>query len=169
MRLASRTFGLAPDHPALGDQKENAMGRAAFTTELPPRLPGILVADDMGLLLVLLKQELEPRGIAVWLAARGRDAVQQYAEHGSEIDLVLLDAELPELDGPGTLALLRRLDPGVRCCFLAGNADGYTEQDLYALGAECVFARPIRPAAVASALAGLLAGVAAVAVEPPRA
>ena len=37
------------------------------------RRPGILIADDMALILTLLKFELEARGFAVWLAVEPLD------------------------------------------------------------------------------------------------
>ena len=53
-----------------------------------PRNPGILIADDKGLILTLLKLELEPRGFTVWLAVDGDDALDLYRRNHAEIDLV---------------------------------------------------------------------------------
>jgi DNA-binding NtrC family response regulator len=32
---------------------------------------------------------------------------------------------MPGLDGPGTLARLRAVDPGIRCCFMSGGLGGH--------------------------------------------
>src|SRR5262245_47568164 len=83
-----------------------------------PRHPGILIADNLGLVLTLLKFELEPRGFKVWLAVDGEDALDLYRRHSTEIDVVLLDVHLSGLDGPDTLAALQRLSPDILACFM---------------------------------------------------
>jgi CheY-like chemotaxis protein len=117
-----------------------------------PRNPGILIADDMGLMLTLLKLELEPRGFNVWLAVDGDDALDLYRRHRSQIDVVLLDVQMPGLDGPHTLAALQRFNPDVVACFMTENPSIYTEEDLLECGAACVFNKPCRPAEVANCL-----------------
>jgi CheY-like chemotaxis protein len=113
------------------------------------RKPGILIADDMGLILTLLKFELEPRGFNVWLAVDSSDAIDLYRRHRAQIDLVLLDVQMPGLDGPHTLAHLQRLDRDVVACFMTGNAGIYTEEELLERGAARVFTKPFRLAEVA--------------------
>jgi len=117
-----------------------------------PRDPGILIADDKALILTMLKFELEPRGYNVWLAVDGDDAIDLYRRNRAEIDLVLLDVLLPGLDGPHTLAALRRLDPDVLACFMTGNSGGYTYMDLLECGVAYVFNKPFRVAEVAQCL-----------------
>jgi CheY-like chemotaxis protein len=116
------------------------------------RKPGILIADDMGLILALLKLELEPRGFSVWLAEDGDDALDVYRRHHEAIDMVLLDVQMPGRDGPHTLAALQEVDPGVLACFMTGNAATYTEEELLDWGAVYVFDKPFRPAEVAHLL-----------------
>ena len=57
-------------------QHEWTDGRGAIA-----RKPGILIADDMALILTLLKFELESRGFNVWLAMDGDDALDLYRKH----------------------------------------------------------------------------------------
>jgi two-component system, OmpR family, response regulator len=116
------------------------------------RKPGILIADDMGLILTLLKFELEPRGFNVWLAVDSSDAIDLYRRHQEQIDLVLLDVQMPGLDGPHTLAHLQRIDRDVVVCFMTGSSGAYTEEELLNRGAMRVFAKPFRLAEIADAL-----------------
>jgi DNA-binding response OmpR family regulator len=109
------------------------------------RKPGILIADDKGLILTMLKLELEPRGFNVWLAVDGDDAIALYRRNCEEIDLVLIDVQMPGLDGPQTLVALQRFDPNVLVCFMTGNPGRYTKEDLLDLGAAHVFNKPFRP------------------------
>jgi CheY-like chemotaxis protein len=106
------------------------------------RRPGILIADDMVIMLTLFKFELEKRDLAVWLAVDGDDALDLYRGHRDEIDLVLLDVKMPGLDGPHTLRALQHLCPTVRCCFMTGNPRPYTVEGLLQMGAVRVFEKP---------------------------
>jgi two-component system, OmpR family, response regulator len=123
------------------DQLSNARDT---THRAVARKPGILIADDMGLILTLLKFELEPRGFNVWLAVDSSDAIDLYRRHHDQIDLVLLDVQMPGLDGPHTLAHLQRIDRDVAVCFMTGNPGIYTEDELINRGAIRVFAKPFR-------------------------
>lgn len=120
------------------------------------RKPGILIADPTALILTLLKFELEPRGFNVWLAVDGDDALDLYRQNRREIDLVLLDVEMPDLDGPRTLAALQELEPGILACFMTGDADAHTETELLKSGAICVFTKPFEAAEVAHILQKLV-------------
>src|SRR5262249_58605364 len=69
-----------------GELKDHELSGASEKT--PPRLPrnpGILIADDMGLILTLLKFELEACGFTVWLAVDGDDAVDLYRRNHEEM------------------------------------------------------------------------------------
>jgi CheY-like chemotaxis protein len=57
---------------------------------------------------------------------------------------VLLDVNMPGLDGPTALAWIRRIDPQVRCCFMTGFSAEHSAEELMALGAVRVFDKPFR-------------------------
>lgn len=121
-----------------------------------PRHPGILIVDDMGLILTMLKFAFHSRGFNVWLAENGDDALPLYRLNREEIDLVLLDVQMPGMDGPRTLAALRRLDPDVLACFMTGNAGNYTRDELLECGVARVFNKPFSAATVAQSIHDLL-------------
>ena len=121
-----------------------------------PRRPGVLVADDMGLILTLLKFALEAHGFAVWLAVDGDDALDLYRRNRAEIDLVVLDVQMPGLDGPLTLSAIRRLNPDVLACFMTGDPGPYSREDLLSRGAVRVFDKPFVPADLARTLTEVL-------------
>jgi CheY-like chemotaxis protein len=108
----------------------------------PADKPGVLVVDDEPLLLAVLKTGFRQRGFEVWVAAGGTEALELYRFHKKDIAVVLLDVHMPGLDGPRTLAALRRINPDVRCCFMTGNLGLYTEEELLALGAVLLFPKP---------------------------
>jgi CheY-like chemotaxis protein len=89
----------------------------------------------------------------VWFAEHGGRAVELYRLLHHEIDLILLDVQMPGLDGPATLRALKEVDPGVRCCFMTNNFTTYTEQQLLAEGALRVLLKPLDWLAFRSILA----------------
>ena len=110
----------------------------------PPGKAAVLVADDSDHVRALLGVALCDKGLTPYLAATGHEAVEQFLRHQDEVGVVLLDVNMPGLDGPGALARIRRADPAVPCCFMTGNPEPYGAEDLLALGAVCVFAKPFR-------------------------
>src|SRR4051812_18030051 len=94
-----------------------------------------LVADDDPQGRNLITGALLAAGHPVLLAGNGREAVATYRDHAGKIGLVLLDVQMPELDGPATLAELRRVDPEVRCCFVSADTGAVTPDQLLGLGA----------------------------------
>ncbi len=65
---------------------------------------------------------------------------------------MLLDVRMPGMDGPQTLAALKRINPAVLCCFMTGYAGDYTGEGLLALGAVRLFEKPFQLDEIAPAL-----------------
>jgi CheY-like chemotaxis protein len=105
-------------------------------------MPTILIVDDNLAMRVLLALGLKKAGVTFLAAADGNQAVEIYQENAGCIDLVLLDMEMPGLDGPKTFIALKKMDPHVRCCILAGPTAN-SRAKAKALGAIAVLARPI--------------------------
>jgi len=102
----------------------------------------ILVVDDDAFVRGMLGTALKSFGFVVTLAPSGPDAVRAYKGQRESFDLVLLDVQMPGLDGPQTLAALRKADPEVRCCFMTGHSARYSEGDLLGMGASQVIRKP---------------------------
>jgi CheY-like chemotaxis protein len=120
----------------------------------------ILVVDDNPLIRLFLASVLPRFGFAVRAAATGEEALDLYRRHGEGFSLVLLDVEMPGLDGPQTLAALRELNPSVRCCLMSSGAHGYTPQQLRELGAIAFLQKPFgTPEAFVWALRECLGGL----------
>jgi len=102
----------------------------------------ILVVDDDASVRGMLGTALKSFGFAVTLSSNGPDAIRAYEGQRDAIDLVLLDVQMPGLDGPQTLAALRKANPEVRCCFMSGYAATYSEAELLGMGASQVIGKP---------------------------
>lgn len=110
----------------------------------PRRHPGILVVDDEPVIADLLRRCLQAGGFPAWSATHGHEAVKIVRENPKGIQILLLDVQMPECDGPATLAAIRELLPAVRCYFMSGNLGVYSERDLFDLGASGLFLKPFR-------------------------
>ncbi len=102
----------------------------------------VLIAEDHDQVRMLLSLALRVGGFSVRVACSGEEAVDLYRRHRPHV--VLLDVQMPGLDGPQTLAALRQIDPHVRAVFMSGNTGDYTVADLLDLGAACVISKPFR-------------------------
>ncbi len=85
---------------------------------LPPGTA--LIVDDEKIIRYLLSEMLCELGYEVFSAADGREAVQIYEEHWSEIDVVLLDMNMPRMNGREALMGMKRINPDVRIVISSG-------------------------------------------------
>jgi len=69
----------------------------------------VLVADDVAVNQKLLKLQLERMGFAVTLVKSGSEAVE--AVRSSDFDLILMDCDMPEVDGYEATTQIRALEP----------------------------------------------------------
>ena len=93
----------------------------------------VLVADDDRNIRSTLTTTLDLEGFAVQTAENGRRALEVVARGG--IDLVLLDLQMPELDGIDTLRELRVRGHDLPVVFLTGHASIERAVEAVKLGA----------------------------------
>jgi two-component system OmpR family response regulator len=138
-----------PDDRAFGEDEVAALEAAArLCAEALGRVRRgglgleVLVAEDEPAVLAMLDFALKYHGFAVRRAGGGEAAVQAYGRHRGTVDVVLLDVQMPGVDGPQTLAALREVNPAVRCVFMSGNTGKYSTEQLLAAGAAAVLPKP---------------------------
>jgi len=91
----------------------------------------VLVIDDVPEARVLLDIYLSHRGYEVLLAGDGWKGLQLY--HQEHPDVILLDLNMPELDGLTVLKEIRRADPKQPVIILTADSNPDTEQQVRAL------------------------------------
>ena len=109
---------------------------------LPHDLPTVLIADDSDTVRALVRFELESAGYAVVEAENGEVALEQ-ARTGV-VDVVLLDVEMPVLDGHATIVQLKA-DPetaGLPVVFLTARSEGDDVVEALRLGAQDYLRKP---------------------------
>jgi DNA-binding response OmpR family regulator len=121
-----------------------------------PRKPCVLVVDEEADVRSLLDEVLQTQGFKVLLAAGGREAADLFRCRSGEVDVLLLDVGMTEMDGPQTLAALRRLAPNVPCCFMTGGDAAKVSQA--GPGVIRVLAKPFTITEVVDALCAAMRG-----------
>ena len=79
----------------------------------PVEIPGgqgelVLVADDEQAIRELVGDALTSCGYKVLTAGDGQEVLRLYAQHQAEVRLLIIDRDMPVLDGPDTIAALRK-------------------------------------------------------------
>lgn len=80
----------------------------------------VLVIDDESAIREILKETLEAFGYRVVTAADGAIGLALYRDHSTDFDLVIVDLAMPILDGPATIAAIRKLSPQARIILQSG-------------------------------------------------
>jgi len=80
----------------------------------------VLLVDDEEDFVETLAQRLEVRDLEVTTAFNGADALERLRER--EIDLVILDVQMPGMDGVEVLRKIKELKPLVEVIMLTGHA-----------------------------------------------
>jgi CheY-like chemotaxis protein len=118
------------------------MDETGFPHALPTSGVGVLVIDDEPSIGRLMEAALGGNGFRVRTALSGPDGLNLLRGRNEDIRIVLLDVQMPGMDGPWTLAQLRALRPDLLVCFMSGNTGVYSERMLLEMGAVRVFQKP---------------------------
>lgn len=110
------------------------------------RIPGVrvLVVDDSEINLEVAQRILSREGALVATAHDGQSAVQWVNRHSDEIDIVLMDVQMPLMDGHEAVRRIRRLPQGRDMPIVALSAGAFREQREAALavGMNAYVAKP---------------------------
>lgn len=80
----------------------------------------ILLAEDELLVREAARMALEDEHYTVLLADNGDEAIEIFVERYEEIDLILLDVQMPGMNGDDALEQMQFIDPNVKVIFVTG-------------------------------------------------
>lgn len=104
----------------------------------------ILVIDDEEAIRKMLNKSLKYIGYKVLEASGGREGIEIYRKHQSEISLVILDVIMPEMDGVMVYKELREINPRVAVLISSGFANNEQTKALKEMGAKAHLRKPYR-------------------------
>ena len=102
----------------------------------------VLIADDSRMIRNLLIKNLET-DYSIFAEKDGMKAVKTFGANQDNIDIVILDYEMPELDGYKTLQVIRRMKKDIPVIILSGTLDEKRVASLYKLGANKIMSKPV--------------------------
>ncbi len=105
----------------------------------------ILIAEDEEQVRNLLVRILKRAGYSVVIAKDGHEAVQQYSEHASTIDLVILDVVMPGLSGREVQQRIKDIRPSAEVLFSSGYAGGVLDDAFFSRPENQVLVKPFDP------------------------
>jgi signal transduction histidine kinase/CheY-like chemotaxis protein len=114
----------------------------------------ILIAEDNKVNMSIAKRFMTKWGIEVDEAVNGREAVERF-RNGS-YDLMLIDLEMPEMDGPSALREIRRFNRDVPAMAFTAAVYDNMENDLMKKGFIDYIHKPFRPEVLHNKIATLI-------------
>jgi CheY-like chemotaxis protein len=129
----------------------------------------VLLAEDNPINQTVAVHLLRKEGFTVEVASHGAEAAARVQEE--EFDLVLMDIQMPEMDGLAATALIREREKGtgrrLPIIALTAHAMAGDRERCLAAGMDAYLAKPIQPRQLLEAIQQLLSGARAVA-SPER-
>jgi CheY-like chemotaxis protein len=139
---ASRQLSSLRSRPITSDD-ENASERSS-------RRWHVLLVDDENAVVRAITRVLRRDGHAVTPAFDGRDGLERFRQ--ARPDIVVLDVDMPAMNGIDCFEQMRALDPSVPIIFVSGQSDADREHDLLAAGASAFLHKPLDLALLARAI-----------------
>jgi len=103
---------------------------------------GVLIVDDEPAIRKVAAALLNKRGIAVFEAATGQQAIDCLTAHSHEIRAVLLDMTMPDLNGYEALPTIRKIRPGIHVIVSSGYSDVEVKQQFSDMQVDGMLPKP---------------------------
>ena len=119
-----------------------------FKTSISSSLANIkvLIVEDNKINQKVISKVLEKAGAKFDIVGNGREAVQ--AVKAKEYDLVLMDFQMPELDGPNATKEIRKFNTDIAIIALTANAFEEDKKTCLLSGMNDFIAKPVQPSAL---------------------
>ena len=124
--------------------KEPVAEHRELDSPQPPAKTRVLLVDDESGVLKAVTRILEHAGMEVRCASDGAEAVSVYAKHHHSIDCVVLDLNMPVLDGEEVFQEMKAVCNDVRVVLVSGYAEQSVLERFRGAGLSGVLQKPMR-------------------------
>ena len=146
----------------IGELEEETETEDSFSASIKdPTTPTgvrVLVADDHEINRIVIQEMLQKNGYEVSLAQNGKVVLEKLEQ--STFDIVLMDVQMPELDGLNACKTIRALEKDSECHLpVAGMTGGVTETDRKSCleaGMDAYIGKPITERSLLDLISGLV-------------
>ena len=107
-----------------------------------PGMETILLVDDDEMVLQTGSKILKRLGYSVIEAKEGKEAIQIYKEHRSEISLIILDIVMPKMGGGEVFDRIRRINPEAKVLLSSGYSVEGLAKDILSRGCNGFIQKP---------------------------
>jgi CheY-like chemotaxis protein len=104
----------------------------------------LLIVDDEEMIKETLKGMLESLNYKVIFAKDGRNALKIYKSRLEEIDAILMDIQMPVMDGVEAAEKILKINPQARIVFMSGYAEAKSFEKLRKMGHQLFLKKPYR-------------------------
>jgi two-component system, cell cycle sensor histidine kinase and response regulator CckA len=102
----------------------------------------ILIVDDEAFIRDVAKTSLEEFNYKVVIASDGIEALLLYAQHKTEISVVLMDIQMPSLDGLQAIRVLQQINPSVKIIVISGLRSNQQLLDAKGINVQAFLSKP---------------------------
>jgi signal transduction histidine kinase/ActR/RegA family two-component response regulator len=104
----------------------------------------LLIVDDEQMIQETLKGMLEKLNYRVFFAENGQQAVNVYKSKGKEIDAILMDIQMPIMDGVEAAQKILELNPQAQIIFSSGYTEAKNFEKLRKIGYKLFLKKPYK-------------------------
>ncbi len=101
----------------------------------------IMIIDDEVVITTMLKEHLQNMGCRVLVAANGEEAINTLSEN-MDIDLAILDINMPIMDGRDAFSSMKEIKPGLKVLVATGYGFNGAASELVESGADGYMLKP---------------------------
>jgi signal transduction histidine kinase/CheY-like chemotaxis protein/HAMP domain-containing protein len=102
----------------------------------------VLIVDDEKFIAAMLAEHLQNLGCRTFQAGNGKEALAFLAEHGDEIDIAILDLNMPVMDGKSTFEKMKEIEPELKVLVASGYTLKGSAEKILAQGAHGFIQKP---------------------------
>lgn len=119
----------------------------------------VLFVDDEGVNLIVGRTVLKHLGYITLTASNGLEAISKYKTHKDEIDLIIMDINMPVMDGEEAIKAILRFDLNAIFIVSSGVLTKSQTRELASLGITNFLQKPYRADAVDAVINSALKGI----------